>query len=310
MSAPQLSHGAAPTPGAAAAAAIEAVPVRHWGRWAAASIALALGVGLAFALATNENIDWSAVGGYLFDGAILSGLLVTIELTVLSMVIGIALGIVLAVMRLSSNPVLVTLSTGYTWFFRGTPLLVQIIFWFNIALLFPRLNLGVVDASTNTLITPFVAALLGLALNEAAYMAEIARAGISSVDRGQTEAAHALGFRPGQTMRRIVLPQAMRVIVPPTGNETIAMLKNTSLVAVIAAQDLLTKAQAIYSRTFEVVELLIVASLWYLVLTTVASVGQYQLEQRFARGLEPTDAQGGTLLGRIRGNLRLAGRRS
>jgi polar amino acid transport system permease protein len=309
MSAPELSRGVVPRAGAAAAA-IEAVPVRHWGRWAAAAIALALGVALAFALATNENIDWGAVGGYFFDGAILSGLLVTIELTVLSMVIGIALGIVLAVMRLSSNPVLVTLSTAYTWFFRGTPLLVQIIFWFNIALLFPRLDLGIIDASTNTLITPFVAALLGLALNEAAYMAEIARAGISSVDRGQSEAAHALGFRPYQTMRRIVLPQAMRVIVPPTGNETIAMLKNTSLVAVIAAQDLLTKAQAIYSRTFEVVELLIVASLWYLVLTTVASVGQYQLEQRFARGFQPTGAQGGTLLARIRGNLRFSGRQS
>jgi polar amino acid transport system permease protein len=271
-------------PASGAQAAIEAVPVPRWGRKVAAAAALALAAALLYALATNPNIKWATVGHYLADPGILSGLWVTVELTVLAMVLGIVLGVLSAVMALSENPVLRGLSLAYTWFFRGTPLLVQIIFWFNLALLFPHLSLGPLDVKTNTLVTPFVAALLGLALNEGAYMSEIVRAGIGAVDRGQTEAAHALGFRPGQTMRRIVLPQAMRVIVPPTGNETITMLKNTSLVAVIAAQDLLTRAQAIYSRTFEVVELLIVVSLWYLLLTTVASVGQYHLEKRFARG--------------------------
>ena len=310
MSTPEALGGPALGMGPSPASRIQAVPVRYWGRWVASATCLALGAALLYALATNDNIDWGAVRHYFFDGAILAGLWVTIELTVLSMVIGVLLGTLFAIMRLSANPVLVAMSSLFTWFFRGTPLLVQIVFWFNIALLFPRLNLGLVDADTNALITPFMAALLGLALNEAAYMAEIVRAGISSVDRGQTEAAHALGFTQSKTMRRIVLPQAMRVIIPPTGNETISMLKNTSLVAVIAAQDLLTKAQGIYSRTFEVVELLIVASLWYLLLTTVASVGQYHIEQRFARGFRPTDAGAPTLLGRIRTNLRLGGGRS
>ena len=273
------------------AAAIQAVPVPRRGRWVAAALAIGLVAVLLYALATNDNIKWATVGQYLSDGGILSGLWTTIELTILAMVLGIALGVLSAVMALSANPVLRGLSLAYTWFFRGTPLLVQIIFWFNLALLFPHIGVGALDMKTNSLITPFVAALLGLALNEGAYMSEIVRAGIGAVDRGQTEAAHALGFSPRQTMQRIVLPQAMRVIVPPTGNETITMLKNTSLVAVIAAQDLLTRAQAIYSRTFEVVELLIVVSIWYLLLTTVASIGQHHLERRFARGFASTQSE-------------------
>ncbi len=280
-----------------------AVPLRHRGSWIAGAISLVLALGLVSTLATNEHIDWGAVAKYFPDAAILGGLAVTIELTILSMAIGVLIGAASAVARLSPNPVLRTLSLAYTWFFRGTPLLVQIIFWFNLALIFPRIGVGPVNADTNEVITPFMAALFALSLNEGAYMSEIVRAGIASVDRGQTDAAHALGLAPGQTMRHIILPQAMRVIIPPTGNEAISMLKSTSLVAVIAAQDLLTRAQLIYSRTFQVIELLIVASLWYLVLTTLSSVGQHYLERRFGRGFAMTGASGPTLWRRLRGNL-------
>ncbi len=281
---------------------IKAVPVRHFGRWVSAVIVLVLVASLAYALATNDNIQWSIVGQYLFDGTIMDGLFVTIWLTVLSMVLGIVLGIVLAVMRLSDNRVLSTVSWFYIWLFRGTPVLVQLLIWFNLALFFPRIGLGGLSVDTNQLITPFVAALLGLALNEAAYMAEIVRGGIIAVDPGQTEAAHALGLTRGQTMRRIVLPQAMRVIVPPTGNELITMLKTTSLVTVIAAPDLLTNAQAIAARNFAVFEMLIVASFWYLLLTSVASYGQYHLERRFARGAAQAPSR--TAIQRILANLR------
>jgi polar amino acid transport system permease protein len=264
---------------------VEAVPARHPGRWAAALVAGAVAVWLIWVIATNDNIDWAMVQGYLTTGAIMRGLLVTIALTVASMAVGVLLGALFAVMRMSENPVLRTLSWGYAWFFRGTPVLVQIIFWFNLALLFPRIGILGLDISTNTLITPFAAAVLALGLNEGAYMSEIVRAGILSIDKGQSEAAHALGLTRGQTMRRIVLPQAMRVIIPPTGNEAISMLKLTSLVSVIAAQDLLTKAQQIYSRNFLVIELLIVASIWYLAMTTIASIAQHFLERRYSRGV-------------------------
>ena len=265
--------------------AIVAVPVRHWGRWMGAAVALALLGGLIYAVAGNSNIHWDVVlQAFTYQG-ILSGLWVTIELTVLAMVIGIVLGVISAVMRLSENPVQRAISNGYTWLFRGTPLLVQIIFWFNLALVFPKLGIAGASVSTNTVITPFVAALLGLGLNEGAYMSEIVRGGIGAVDPGQSEAARALGMRHRLVLRRIVLPQAMRVIVPPTGNEVINMLKNTALVSVIAAHELLTQAQAIYSRNFLVIDLLIAVSLWYLVVTTVFNVGQHYLERHFGRGL-------------------------
>jgi polar amino acid transport system permease protein len=265
-------------------AAVEAVPARHPGRWAAAAVAVLVAAWLAYAFATNDNIDWAMVQGYLTADAILRGLVVTVALTVASMAMGVVLGALFAVMRMSDNPVLSRLSWGYAWFFRGTPVLVQIIFWFNLALLFPKIGVFGIDIETNTLITPFVAALLALGLNEGAYMSEIVRAGILAIDPGQSEAAHALGLTRGQTLRRIVLPQAMRVIIPPTGNEAISMLKLTSLVSVIAAQDLLTRAQQIYSRNFLVIELLIVVSIWYLALTTIASIGQHFLERHYARG--------------------------
>jgi polar amino acid transport system permease protein len=281
---------------------IDAIPARHPGRWIAAAVALGVAGWLAYLMATNDNIDWAIVQGYLTASAILHGLAVTVALTVASMAVGVVLGAVFAVMRMSDNPVLSTLSLVYAWFFRGTPVLVQIIFWFNLALLFPHIGIGGLDVSTNTLITPFVAALLALGLNEGAYMAEIVRAGILAIDPGQSEAAHALGLTRGQTMRRVVLPQAMRVIIPPTGNEAISMLKLTSLVSVIAAQDLLTHAQEIYSRNYLVIELLIVVSIWYLVLTSIASVAQHYLERHYARGTgRPTQR---TLLERMGRNLR------
>ena len=289
---------------------IKAIPVRHYGRWVGAAVVLYLAIALVKTLAANEHFRFGEVPNYFSDGTILDGLRTTILLTVVCQTIGVVLGTVFAVMRLSKNPVLSTASWLYIWFFRGTPVLVQLIFWFNLALIFPDLTLGlpltglsIASYDTNTVVTPFVAAVLGLGLNEGAYMAEIVRAGIIAVDEGQTEAAQALGMRSGQTMRRIVLPQAMRVIIPPTGNEFISMLKTTSLVSVIAANDLLTRAQNIYSRNFLVLELLVVASIWYLVLTSIASVGQYYLERRFARGASRDLPD--TPFMRIRRNLRL-----
>jgi polar amino acid transport system permease protein len=194
------------------------------------------------------------------------------------------LGVLLAVMRLSPNPLVSGGSGFYIWLFRGTPVLVQLLFWNFISALYPTIDLGLTSFNANTLITPFAAAILGLGLNEGAYMAEIVRAGILSVDEGQTEAAHALGMTRLQTLRRIVLPQAMRVIIPPTGNETISMLKMTSLVSVIAYAELLYSAQLIYAENYKTIPLLIVASIWYLVFTTLLSIGQYFLERRFGRG--------------------------
>ncbi|GAB3861745.1 hypothetical protein GCM10028801_26180 [Nocardioides maradonensis] len=220
----------------------------------------------------------------------------TLVLTAICMAIGIALAIVLAVMRLSANPVLRGTAFAYVSFFRGTPVLVQLLFWFNLAALYPDITFGLpgVHLDANTLITPFLAAVLGLGLNEAAYMSEIVRAGILSVDHGQSEAAGALGLSRGLTLRRVVLPQAMRVIVPPTGNETIGMLKTTALVSVLAVHDLLYSSQIIYAKNFQPIPLLIVASIWYLAVTTVLGIGQYYLERRYARGnrtLPPTPFQ-------------------
>lgn len=239
---------------------------------------------------TKEGHGWDTVGHYMLNRLILRGVLLTLELTVLAMAIGIILGVVLAVMRLSPNWVMAWVSWTYIWFFRGTPVLVQIFFWFNINLVLKSIDLGVpftslwVHLNTNTLIPAFMAALLGLGLNEAAYMAEIVRAGIISVEHGQTEAAQALGMDRGLVMRRIVLPQAMRVIIPPTGNETISMLKTTSLAFVASVPELFTRSSQIASATYAVIEMLIVASIWYLVMTSILTVGQYYIERHFARG--------------------------
>jgi len=269
---------------------IRAVPVRRPGRWIAAVIVLVVAASIVRAVVSNPHFQWSVVGQYLFDSRILSGMVATIELTVISMVVGILLGVILAVMRLSPNPVVSGASWLYIWFFRGTPLLVQILFWYNIAALFPVVSLGIpfgpaiVHGSANSIITQFVAALLALSFNEGAYMAEIVRAGIISVPEGQTEAAQSLGMSRIQTLRRIVLPQAMRVVIPPTGNETISMLKNTSLISVIAYAELTYSAQQIYNVSFQVIPLLIVISIWYLALTSVLYVGQHFIERRYGRG--------------------------
>ena len=269
----------------------DAVPVRHPGRWVAIAVLAVLAAMLVNTIVTNDNFRWDVVGQYVFSGPILNGLKNTLLLTVLSMVIGIVGGIALAVMRLSPNPVLSSVAWVYIWVFRGTPLIAQLLFWNFLSALYPMLALGVpfgpelLVFDTNQLINQFAACLLGLGLNEAAYMAEIVRGGIQSFDNGQTEAADALGMSRSQTLRRIVLPQAMRVIVPPTGNETISMLKTTSLVVVIGYFELLTSAQRIYSTNFQTIPLLIVAALWYLALTSILSVGQYYVERYYGRGV-------------------------
>jgi polar amino acid transport system permease protein len=253
-------------------------------------IVLVIAVAVIHSVATNPRFEWSVVGNFLFDERILEGLRVTIELTVIAMAIGIALGVLLAVMRLSPNPLVSGASWFYIWLFRGTPVLVQLLFWYNIAAVYPKIGLGIpfgpafVHADANTLITPFTAAILGLGLNEGAYMAEIVRAGIISVPEGQADAAKSLGMTRLQTMRRIVLPQAMRVIIPPTGNETISMLKTSSLASVIVVTELLYAAQLIYSVNFKTIQLLIVASIWYIVCTSVLYIGQYYLERHYGRG--------------------------
>jgi len=238
---------------------IKAVPVRHPGRWVGVAVIVVLVAMLVHSFLTNPNFQWDVVGEYLFSDPVLRGLRNTLILTVLAMAIGVVGGVLLAVMRLSPNPVLAGAAAVYIWLFRGTPVITQLIFWNFLAALYPRLGLGIpfgptfVSVDTNAVISVFAASLLGLGLNEAAYMAEIVRGGIQSVDPGQTEAAGALGLSRTQTLRRIVLPQAMRVIVPPTGNETISMLKTTSLVVVIAYFELTVAVQTIYSRTFQTI---------------------------------------------------------
>ncbi len=273
------------------------VKAKHPGRWLSAVVIIVIAGLLLRSVITNPNFGWDVVGLYLRDVSIGRGILVTLGLTAISMAIGIVLGVIFAVMRLSANPIVRGAAFAYVNFFRGTPVLVQLLVWFNLAALYPVITLGIpgVQLDANQLITPMTAAILGLGLNQGAYMSEIVRAGILSVDHGQTEAAEALGITRLQTMRRVVLPQAMRVIIPPTGNETIGMLKTTALVSVISVPELLYSAQIIYARTFETVPLLIVTSLWYLLITSILTVGQYYLERRFARGnqrnLPPTPLQ-------------------
>ncbi|TAM82141.1 MAG: amino acid ABC transporter permease [Jatrophihabitans sp.] len=279
---------------------IKAVPVRHPGRWVAVAIIaviVAMMVHTAvFARVKRGNslqtrFGWGVVGDYLFARPILQGVLTTLELTAIGMAIGIVGGILLAVMRLSVNPVLSGVSWVYLWFFRGTPLLVQLAFWYSgISYLYPQLSLGVpfgpevTHFSANNLIVPMVAACIGLGFNEAAYMAEIVRAGILSVEEGQMEAASSLGMNRALTMRRVILPQAMRVIIPPTGNEVISMLKNTSLAYIAAVGELYFAQYIIAARTYQIVPMLLVACIWYLAMTSVLMVGQYYIERHYARG--------------------------
>ncbi|MFY9488981.1 MAG: amino acid ABC transporter permease [Solirubrobacterales bacterium] len=270
---------------------VKAVPVRHPWRWLAALLIAVFVANAVWSISTEAKIDWAVVGEYLFSQPIIDGLWITLALTVIAMLMGVALGVVVAIMWLSPNPLVSGTSWFYIWLFRGTPVLVQLLFWFFLAAAYPHVSIGIpfggpelLGGSSRELITPFMAAVFGLGFNEGAYMAEIVRAGINSVDEGQEDAAMALGMTRLQTMRRIVLPQAMRVIIPPTGNETISMLKTTSLVSVIALSELLYSAQLIYSRNYKTIELLLVASAWYLLFTTVLTTGQYYIERYFARG--------------------------
>lgn len=259
------------------------------GRYVAAGVCLLLIAWMVSGAVRNPRFEWSVVWQYMFDDAIMAGLQTTLVLTVLAMAIGCLLGIVLAIMRMSPNPVLNTIAWSYIWVFRAVPTLVQLLVWFNLGALYPELSIGIpfgptfVTGESNTLISAWTAALLGLGLHEAAYMAEIIRSGIEAVDRGQREAALALGMSKRKLMRRIVLPQAFRIIIPPTGNQIISLLKVTSLVSVIALSDLLYSAQVIAARNFLVIPLLIVVSVWYLAITSVLMAGQHFLERHMSR---------------------------
>ncbi|MEK8052734.1 amino acid ABC transporter permease [Ideonella sp. DXS22W] len=291
-----LDVNPATRPNAAAAATGPAIDVAQarprtpWGRWAANALVALLAVQALVFLATNPRLEWAVVAEHLTGPAVLSGLGVSVLLTAVSMSLGTLIGTVLALMKLSGFATARAVAGFYTWLFRGTPLLIQLLAWYNLAYLVPRLSIGLpfgpewASWDTNEVITPFVAAVLGLALNEAAYMAEIMRAGILSVDPGQRDAARALGFTPARTFRRIVFPQAMRIVLPPAGSQVIGMLKGTSLVSVIAMTDLLFSVQTIYNRNFKVVPLLLVAVVWYLVVFSGLSLVQRRLEAHFGRG--------------------------
>lgn len=275
-----------------APAAIDAVPLRHPWRWVGATVIIGL-VGLfLYGAATNQAYGWATYRKYLFDHRVSEAAWNTLQLTFWSMVLGLVLGVILAVMRLSPNPILKSVAWVYLWIFRGTPVYVQLVFWGLFPTLYQKIQLGVPFGPTffhidlRNLSISFILAIIGLGLNEAAYMAEIIRAGISSVPEGQLEASTALGMSWWMTMRRVVLPQAMRVIIPPTGNELISMLKTTSLVtAVPYTLELYTRTRDISAVIFEPIPLLLVAATWYLAITSVLMVGQYYLERYFSRGI-------------------------
>jgi polar amino acid transport system permease protein len=292
---------------------LEVVPVRHVGRWVGGALVVLVtamvihtlfsriptgqvachtvaGVKRCHAV-VNWRFQWNIVNQYFFSRELMIGLWRTILITVVSMVIGITIGVLIAVMRVSGSRLLSSVAWVYTWFFRGTPVYVQVLFWFAIASIFPEISLGIPFAPVFFLhinmvnsFTPMEAGIVALSLNEGAYMAEIARAGLLSVDEGQTEAAHALGMSRGQTLRLVVLPQAMRVILPPTGNEVISMLKTSSLVASISVLELLGMAQSIAAQNYQPIGMLITASLWYLIVTTFLSIGQFYVERHFSKG--------------------------
>lgn len=294
-------------------ATVKVVPVRHVGRYVSGAVALviiAMVVHTIFSkLPTGQyacrgvvphrscqpktewRFSWDVIRHYFFSGEIFHGVEITLALTVLSMLLGIIIGLTLAVMRMSPNRLLSATAWTYTWFFRGTPVYVQLLLWFNISAIYPQLSLGIpftswtfLHVNAVNLFNPFRAALMGLALNEGAYMSEIARAGLISVDEGQIEAASSIGLTRRQTLRLVVVPQAMRVIIPPTGNEIISMLKTSSLAAAVGVVETLGAATNIYSQNYLVIPLLLTASLWYLLWTTVLSSGQFYVERHFARG--------------------------
>lgn len=264
---------------------------RHYGRITAVVAILVIGLFLIRAFAVGR-IDWTTTWQYLVWPSIVWGLINTIWMSVACMVMGIVIGVACAVARGSPNPVLRFTAIGYAWFFRGTPVILQLLIWFNLALVFPTLGVpGLWSVNTVDVITPAVATLLGLGLNEGAYTSEIMRAGMLSVDRGQYEASKSIGMSYTQSLRRIILPQAMRVVVPPLGNEFIALIKTTSLASIIGFSDVLRNAQDIYYDNAKVIELLMVAAFWYLIVVSVLSVGQAVVERRFGRGFSSSDKQ-------------------
>ena len=262
-----------------------AAPRRHPVRNAVTVLLSFLILLILYLCAVNPNFGWSVVGQYLFDPSVMHGIGVTLSLTVASMLLGIVLGLICAVGKLSKLRFFMGLSDLYLWFFRSTPLLVQLLFWYNLSALFPVLGIpGLFAVNTNDVITPLTAAVVGLSLNEGAYMAEIIRAGLMSVDPAQRETAEAFGMSKSQILFRVLLPQAMRAIVPPTGNQVISMIKATAMVSIIAMDDLLYSVQAIYNQNFQIIPLLIVAVLWYLVITSVLTFIQSRIERKFAKG--------------------------
>ncbi len=266
---------------------------RPW-TWVAAAVVVIVLAEALYSVVTNPGFGWPVVGDFFFSPQVIAGLFMTMMLTAVSMTLALLLGTVIAVAAASRNPVLSVVAKAYIWIFRAIPLLVQIIFWYNLAALYPRLSFGIpfmpplAEVDTNSVITAISAAIIAMSLNEGAYMAEIVRSGLNSVDSGQREAARALGMSSWDSFRRIVMPQAMRVIIPPTGNETLSMLKYTSLVSVIALPELLYSTQLISSRTFEVIPMLLVASLWYLIVSTILMMVQSGIERHFAKSVVRT----------------------
>ncbi|KKX33338.1 amino acid ABC transporter permease [Rhizobium sp. LC145] len=288
MSQPTVTRAAPPGAADFRDVATAHAPFR-FGRLALWLIVAIIVVDFGWIVSNNENFGWPVVAQYFFDPTVIQGLYVSLGLTVVAMVLGVILGLLIAIARMSNDRLASSFASLFIWFFRGTPLLVQLIFWYNMSTLFPQLSIAIpfgptlASWDTNSVITPMTAAIVGLALNEAAYMAEIIRGGLLSVDRGQSETAEAFGMTKARALRRIIIPQAMRSIVPPTGNQLISMIKATSLVSVIAMADLLYSVQSIYNRTFEIIPMLMVAVIWYLLITSILNVGQSYIEAYYGR---------------------------
>ncbi|MFF7238929.1 ABC transporter permease subunit [Streptomyces collinus] len=298
---PDTARSGTPAPGTAspdttpdATAALKIVPARHYARWTAAVAVLVLLAQFAHGLATNPVWEWGVFRDYVLSETIVQAVWVTLQLTAYASVLGFLLGTVLAFMRLSRSPVLQTVAWTYIWIFRSIPMIVQLVFWFNLSALYQELGVGIPfgpvfwSVDSNSLIGTIGAAVIGLTLHQAAYAAEIVRGGVISLDQGQLEAAAALGIPRLRQIRRIVLPQAMRAILPTAGNEIIGLLKGTSVVYVMSIGELFYQAQVIYGRTGRVIPMLLVATAWYVVLTSVLSVAQYYVERRYARGADRT----------------------
>ncbi|RFU84005.1 amino acid ABC transporter permease [Streptomyces triticagri] len=273
-------------------ATLEVVPVRHYARWVAVAAVLVLVAQFTHGLATNPVWEWGVFGDYILSDTIVQAVWVTLQLTAYATVLGFVLGTVLAFMRLSRNPVLQTVSWTYIWVFRSIPMIVQLVFWFNLSALYERLGVGIPfgpvfwSVDSNSLIGTIGAAVIGLTLHQAAYAAEIVRGGVLAVDEGQLEASAALGLPRLRQIRRIVLPQAMRAILPTAGNEIIGLLKGTSVVYVMAIGELFYQTQVIYGRNGRVIPLLLVATAWYVLLTSVLSIAQYYVERHYAKGAD------------------------